>query len=913
MRKRTLLDFDWKFYRGDIPFPEPDTHGETYASTKAGQVLGAASPVYDDSGWEPVRLPHDWVIEQPFDPAATVSNGYLRRGAAWYRRAFLLDAATPGRHFSIEFDGAFRDAKIWLNGHYLGHHASGYTGFDFSISDLLQFGGVPNILAVRVDSRGYEGWWYEGGGIYRHVWLIETDSLHVAKWGVCVRPERIAETNWQIEIQTEIENEALVSQDLEITHQIMGPDRRQVGETPTRHHELAARTTLVDQQKTIVHEPVLWSLEEPALHVLRTVLRRGETIVDEVDTSFGFRECRFSPDEGFFLNGKPVKIHGSCNHQNHAGVGTAIPDSLQRWRLRRLKEAGCNAYRASHYPPTPELLDICDQEGILVVDENRHLSRSPEAMADLESLVRRDRNHPSVFLWSLCNEEFLDTSEVGYRIAASLAARVKQLDPSRPVTAALILSSFGSGIDRAVDVISINYRIEMWEALHQGHPDKAILVTESTAAPATRGIYQDDKAAGFCSAYDDLYQPGAHRTSVRETCLAIQQRPYIAGNFVWVGFNYRGETGPYGWPATGGQQGFLDLCGFPKDAFYLYQAFWTQAPMVHLLPHWNWAGREGEPVRVVSYSNAESVELFLNGKSLGEKAVPKDHLVEWSVPYQPGLLLACARRGAETVAETEVATSGEPAAIRLSSDAAMLRADQEDVAVVKVEIVDSDGRFVPTADVLVQFAVKGPGRIIGTGNGNPASHEADKASRRTTFNGLAQVLIQTTTAAGEIVLTATAGRLSAAEIKIKTQPAPVRSLAAPSSLFVVKNWRHSAFLDEAPEPSDPAYNPSGWDAVAVLSGFPNFLRQKQWMGYHAKITLPAAGRWRLAFSRVHGEGAVYVNRKPLRPIADRTETFSVDLPDLPPGQEIPLDVRLQNISGGAGLLGVVWVYQNISS
>ena len=910
MRQRTLLDFDWRFHRGDIPFPEPRAHDETYATTKAGQAPGAAASTYDDSQWERVRLPHDWVVEQPFDPAATVSNGYLPRGMAWYRRAFTLDAAARGRHFSIEFDGAFREAKVWLNGHYLGHHASGYTGFDFSISDMLHFGGVPNILAVRVDSRGYEGWWYEGGGLYRHVWLVETAPLHVAKWGVCVRPYHLADGQWRLEIQTELENESLHPEGCEVMHQVIAADGKIVAETSPVHHELEGRTKAVDHQEAVLDHPKLWSLEEPSLHLLRTTLRRGDAVLDEVETRFGVRECRFSPDEGFFLNGRPVKIHGSCNHQNHAGVGTAIPDSLQRWRVRRLKEAGCNAYRASHYPPTPELLDICDQEGILVLDENRYLSTSPESMADLESMVRRDRNHPSVFLWSLCNEEFLDTSEVGYRIAARQAARVKQLDPTRPVTAALILSSFGAGIDQASDVVAMNYRIEMWEALHREHPDKAIVITETTGAHATRGIYEPDPPAAYCSAYDDLYGPGEHRTTVRETCLAVEQRPYISGSFVWVGFNYRGEKSPYGWPAIGAQHGFLDLCGFPKDAFYLYQAFWTTTPMVHLLPHWNWPGREGRPVRVCAYSNGGKVELFLNGKSLGEQAVPADHMIEWSVPFEPGTLRAEALRGKKIVAQTEVHTSGEPAGLRLRSEPATLWADFEDTAVVTVEVIDEEGRFVPTADTLTKFSLAGPGLVIGTGNGNPTSHEPDKASQRTAFNGLAQVLVQSTGTAGEIVLTASAEGLSRAEIKITAQAAPRRPfLPAPKSLALVRNWRRSPYLEKAPEPSDPAYDPSSWEAMVHLTGFPNFLREKQWVGYHAKISLPKAGPWMLAFSRVHGAGTVFLDGRPLGQIAQRAETFLAALPDLPPGTEIPLDVRLQNISGGAGLLGGVWLYE----
>ena len=594
MRDRKLLDFGWKFFRGDIPFPQPKGtrgHIDTYGSTKAGQVLGAAAPAFDDSQWQQVDLPHDWMIDQTVDPDATVSSAYLHRGAAWYRRAFLLDPADAGRHLSIEFDGVFRDAKVWLNGHYLGTHPSGYTSFDFSISDIAYYGDVPNTLVVRTDSRGYEGWWYEGGGIYRHVWLVQTTPLHVAKWGVCVRPARVSAGQWRVEIETELENSGLTAAGCEVLSEIIAPDGKKVAETTRPALQLAHKTKEVARQETVVENPLLWSLEKTSLYTLRTTLRNGTAILDQVDTTFGFREVRFTPDEGFFLNGQPVLLQGTCNHQDHAGVGIGIPDSLQAWRLRQLKAAGCNAYRCAHHPPTPELLDICDREGILVLDENRYLSSSPEAMADLESMVRRDRNHPSVIFWSVCNEEYLQGSRIGGQIAASQIALVRRLDPTRPITGALLSTGFGPGVEDHSDVIGVNYAIEKWSILHKAHPSKAVVVTETTAAVSTRGIYEVNELAGFCTSYDEQFCPGG--TTIRETWLAVQNLPFVAGGFVWVGFDYRGEPGPYPWPAIGAQLGFLDFCGFPKDSFYLYQAFWTQAPMVHLLPHWNWAGREG--------------------------------------------------------------------------------------------------------------------------------------------------------------------------------------------------------------------------------------------------------------------------------------------------------------------------------
>jgi len=935
MREKLLFDFGWKFFRGDIPFPEPKGargHIETYGSCKAGQALGAAAPSFDDSQWRQVDLPHDWVIDQPFDPEATVSNGYLPRGVAWYRRAFQLAPADADRHLAIEFDGVFRDARVWLNGHELGRHSSGYTSFGFSISDIAYYGDIPNVLVVRTDSRAYEGWWYEGGGIYRHVWLVKSAPLHVAKWGVCVRPSRVSSSQWRVEIETELANDGLTAAGCEICSEIIAADGSKLAEAPRQSLQLAAQTRALGRREIPVDRPLLWSLENPALYLVRTTLLDGKIILDQIDTPFGFREIRFSPEEGLFLNDRHVAIQGTCNHQDHAGVGVGIPDSLQAWRLRKLKEAGCNAYRCSHHPPTPDRLDICDREGILVLDENRHLRSSAEGMADLESMVRRDRNHPSVILWSICNEEYLQGSRIGGRISATQVARVRQLDPTRPITGALLSTAFGPGVEDQVDVMGINYSVPKWQVLHEAHPNKAIVATETTAAVSTRGLYQTNELAGFCEAYDTMFCPGG--TTIRETWLEILKRPYVAGGFVWTGFDYRGEPGPYGWPAIGVQLGFLDTCGFPKDAFYLYQAFWTRAPMVHLLPHWNWSGREGEKIRVVAYSNCEKVELFFNGQSLGQKEVPADHAVEWSVPYQPGSLRAEARNQGEIVARTERVTADAPAGLRLRSDPAVLRADAEDVAVVTVEVVDAQQQFVPTADVLVKFDLRGPARIIGVGNGNPASHECDTAKQRLTFNGLCQVLVQATDTAGDIVLTATADGLQVGELKITSQKALRRPFVPVLDyLQLVDNWRKSPAVDVAPglgtgvvtstenkkpvvtgsapslvvDPESESYDPSNWEPVTVHAAFPNFPGPNQVIGYHAEISVPAGRKAKLAFTRVWGTGAVYLNGKPAHKIKAGTESFALDLPARWAGQKVKVDVVLQYIYCGAGINGWVWI------
>jgi len=910
MREKLLFDFGWKFFAGEIPHPEVKTHVDTYRSLRAGMVFGAAAPSFDDSQWASIDLPHDWMIEQPYDPSLSINCSYLKRGEGWYRRTFLLDSADARRHISIEFDGAFRNAKVWLNGHYLGHHPSGYTSFDFPISDVAHFGGLPNVLVVHVDAREYEGWWYEGAGLYRHAWLVKTAPLHVAKWGVFVQPRRVSGEQWRVGIETELQNENFTADSVEIVSEIVASDGKTVAAARS-NQRVEARSKALNQQETVVEKPQLWSLEKPVLYVLRTLLLKDGKVIDQVETSFGFRELLFTPDQGFFLNGKHVLIQGTCNHQDHAGVGNAVPDMLITWRLRQLKKAGCNAYRCSHNPPTPELLDGCDREGILVMDENRYLSSSPGALEELESMVRRDRNHPSIILWSVCNEEVIQGTEIGGRISATQVARVKQLDPTRPVTGALLNTAFGPGLEDNSDVIAVNYNVSNWGLLHEKHPQKGLVITETTAAVTTRGIYEENAAAGWCDAYDRMFCPPQGGT-VREYCLAILKQPFVAGGFVWSGFDYRGEPGPYDWPSVGVHLGFLDACGFPKDSFYLYQTFWLPKPMVHLLPHWNWAGREGESIRVVAYSNCEKVELFLNGKSLGEQTVPEDHAVEWSVPYMPGTLRAEARQGGTVAATTERITTGAPAGIRLKAEPGTLRANAEDVAVVAVEIVDVQGRLVPTADVLVKFTLRGPARIIGVGNGNPNSHESDKAKQRTTFNGLGQVLVQMDDKAGEIVLTASAEGLAPVDLKIVSEPAKRRPFV-PALAYVqlLTGWRRSPVFedDKVPDPESAGYNPKTWASVEPHFAFANFLSNKQWLIYHAEISLPAGKKCKLGISRVFGKGAIYLDGKPAYKLnAGDPQYVSLDLPESPTVKNLRIDVKLQAVYGGGGLNGWTWIY-----
>ncbi len=909
MRQRLLFDFDWKFHPGDIPLPELKTHLETYSVVKAGHIQGPAAPTYDDSLWQDIRLPHDWMISQPFDPAASVANGYLPRGMAWYRRSFFLDESDRLRKISIEFDGVFRHSSVWLNGHYLGHHESGYTGFGFPISDVANYGDIPNVLAVRVDASEPEGWWYEGGGIYRHAWLVKTAPVHVAKWGVFAKPIKQPDGCWKIDIETTIENESQAAIRVEIRHALKTPEGADTTASHSDRVDVPAKTMIRHTAELLVSNPQLWSLETPQLYSLHTSLSQNEKTIDEVETSTGLREITCSPDKGLILNGKTVKLQGTCNHQDHAGVGTALPDTLQAWRLRRLKEAGCNAYRCSHHPPTPELLDLCDREGILVIDENRYLSSNPGSLEDLESMVRRDRNHPSIFLWSICNEEYLQGTSAGGRIAETLVARIHQFDPTRPTACALLSTNFRNGVTDAVDVIGINYSVPSWDLLHARHPEKMIVATECTAAVSTRGIYEENTEAAYCDAYDRLFCPGG--TTIRETWREILKRPYFAGGFVWSGFDYRGEPGPYGWPAIGVQLGFLDTCGFAKDGFYLYQAFWTTEPMVHLLPHWNWSGREGKPIRVVAYSNAEAIELFLNNRSLGRQSVPPDHSVEWQVPYEPGELRAAALQGDSVVASQSIVTAEAPATLRLTSHVETLQADSEDVAIVTVEVVDNQNRFVPTANPLVRFEIEGPGEIRGIGNGNPTSHESDLAHERKTFNGLCQVIVQSTGKPGTIRLKASSEGLREAVLAIPARPSnPRPSVPSPRFLQCVAGWQKSSYFDSQPDPQDKTtYAAATWIDILPHWAFPNFFDKDQWVAYHANLHVPAgAQNWILAFDRILGSGVVCLNGRPVKKFDADIESLSIELEESQTNQSLSIDLLLFRTHGGAGLYGPVWLW-----
>jgi beta-galactosidase len=722
------MDADWRFAFGDPADPSKDfDYAVGYFSyfAKAGYADGPAGAKFDDSAWRRLDLPHDWAVEAPFAPTASSSHGYKAvgrgfpwRSIGWYRKTFSIPASDLGRRISVEFDGVFRDCVVWVNGFYLGRHASGYTGFRYDMTDYLNYGG-DNVVTVRADASMEEGWFYEGAGIYRHVWLTKTAPLHVAQWGTFVTTE-LKEKAAEVRAVTSVANEGAADSTFDLEQTITDPEGRIVATGAVAGAAVAAGATADLTCVLAVPDPRLWSPDSPALHRLVTVVRAGGAVVDRYETVFGIRSAAFDPDRGFLLNGRRVELLGTNNHQDYAGVGVAVPDALHEDRIARLKEMGCNAVRCSHNPPSPEFLEACDRLGLLVIDENRMMGTSPEALGQLESMITRDRNHPSVVLWSIGNEEWAIEGNIkGARVAAAVQAFARRLDPSRRVTAAI--SGGWGGISSVIDVAGYNYiKQSNSDKQHADYPSQPGVGTEESTTRQTRGIYFDDPARGYIAPARNAPSGGNMELGWKY----YADRPYLAGLFYWTGFDYRGEPEPYGWPQVTNHSGILDLCGNPKDGYYYLKAWWTGRPIVHIFPHWNWTGREGEVMDVWCYSNCERLELFLNGRSQGARDMPRNGHIEWHVPYEPGVLEARGTRGATVTATDRVETTGKPVRLRISPNRSAIRADGRDVAVFTVSAQDDQGRTVPTAGNLVRFTVAG-GSAIGVGNGDPSSHEPD--------------------------------------------------------------------------------------------------------------------------------------------------------------------------------------------
>lgn len=754
----------------------------------------------NDAAWRTLDLPHDWSIEGKFskDNPAGVSGGALPGGVGWYRKTFTLPATDKGKDIFIDFDGVYRNSEVWINGHYLGFRPNGFISFRYDLTPYVKLGNDKNVIVVKVDnSKQPNSRWYSGSGIYRNVWLVTTNKTHIDHWGTFVTTPVINDNAATVTIQTKVAGvEANSPVTLKtIVYNAAGKAVASGAQTLKGDDSTGAQTLQVAQ-------PHLWSTDDPYLYKVVSQIQKGGKTIDEYTTPLGIRYFTFDPYKGFFLNGKSLKINGVCNHHDLGALGAAINTRAIERQLEILKAMGVNAIRTSHNPPAPELLELADKMGVIIMDEafdmwkrqktkyDYHLYWDEWHRKDLEDQVLRDRNHPSVMIWSIGNEipeQWSPKDSAGAKIARELAAIVHSLDTTRPITAACNKPNTDNSIieSGALDLIGYNYHQQIYPTFHDSFPGQKFIATETVSALETRGHYDmpSDSIRRWprrwdipqnngnpdltVSAYDNVSTPWG--STHEETWKVIKKYDFLSGQFIWTGFDYLGEPTPYTWPARSSYFGIVDLAGFPKDIYYMYQSEWTDKPVLHILPHWNWT--PGQTIDVWAYyNNADEVELFLNGKSLGVKRKQGDDLhVMWRTTFTPGTIKAVSRKNGKVVLTKEIHTAGKPTKLKLVADRKVIKADGTDLSFVTVRILDAHGNFVPYADNMIHFKTTGTGFVNATDNGNETSLEPFKSNQHSAYNGLALAIIQSNGKSGPITVTATADGLQTNTITIQAK------------------------------------------------------------------------------------------------------------------------------------------------
>ena len=778
---RTIGNFGkgWKFILADIP-----------DGNKAD---------FDDSNWRSLDVPHDWSIEGVFsgEHPATPGGGALPGGIGWYRKTFVLPESAKGKLVFIDFDGIYQNSRVWINGNYLGERPYGYISFRYELTPYLNFGEEENVIAVRVDnSLQPNSRWYSGSGIYRNVWLVITDKIHIDHWGTFVTTPDINEEYATISIKLKIRNSS--DQDVPVTVKTVIYDNAGKEAAKVSSPASLPEDSVIELAQSLsVDDPVLWSTDNPYLYKAVSQIKYKNKITDEYETVIGIRFFDFDPVHGFLLNGEKVKIKGVCNHHDLGCLGSAVSRRAIERQLEIMRNMGCNSIRTSHNPPAPELLDLCDKMGFLVMDEafdmwkirktrfDYHLHWDEWGIRDLKDFILRDRNHPSVIMWSIGNEIMEQWDSTGVEMARELTAIVKNMDTTRPVTSGCNDPGPYNNIIKsgALDIIGYNYKHLSFEDFQEDYPGQLFIASETTSALATRGHYDmpsdsiriwpvrwDIPFTGgnpdnTCSAYDNCHVPWG--SMHEEVWKIIKRHDYLTGMYVWTGFDYLGEPTPYGWPSRSSYFGIVDLAGFPKDAYYLYQSEWSDKEVLHIFPHWNW--NEGDTIDVWAYTNLDEVELFLNNKSLGVKYNTDSifHMV-WKVPYAKGVLRAEGKKGMSVI-KREIKTAGEPEAIQLVPDRVIINAGGDDLCFIKVNVIDSEGVIVPYADNLINFKLRGPGTLAGVDNGNQTSHEPFKADYRKAFNGMCLAVIRSGEDKGLINVTAASEGLKSSEVEIEAK------------------------------------------------------------------------------------------------------------------------------------------------
>lgn len=757
MRETILLNEGWK-YHADEPtlYPELKNIGRYIEAKTECRLSGPASRMFSEgTAWQEVQIPHDYIISQAPTQDSNWENGHFHYHNAWYRRHFTLDASEEGRRIALYFEGVATHAQVYVNGCLAGRNFCGYTPFELDITSFVLF-GEDNVLSVFVDSSSsFEGWWYQGGGIYRDVWLVKGDQAHIARDGVFIHPEHLGDEVWKIPIDVEVRNDDVTDRSLRIVCRGLCPDGAAHFQTEASLDIPAFTTQIVHLTATVDH-PKRWDIDSPVLYSMETKIFDGDREVDGQKDRYGFRTFRFDAS-GFFLNGRRVTIKGVCGHQDYGLTGKVMPQRVAQYRAQLYREMGVNAVRCSHYPHSRFLMDAYDEYGLVVMAETRWFSDEPEALRQLETLIKRERNRPSVILWSAGNEEPTHAESRGVRIARRLFARIRQLDPTRPVTTVVCHDSVNAPVHKYCDVISVNYHLHLYDELHARYPDKPFVAGELCATATTRGWYADSMLArGAYSAYD--HDSNENFLSRETSWKHLMARDWVAGGFQWDAVEHRGEGR---WPRLCSVSGAIDLYLQKKDAFYQNQSHWSEKPMIHLLPHWNHPGAEGRKIPVWAYTNCEEAELFLNGESLGRlKLNPYDHAA-WETPYMPGTLTVIGyRNGAEVCRDVQI-TSGQPVALRLTVETAGRYADGRDVALLSCFCVDEDGRFVPDAEPLVHFDVNSLGELLGTGSDNCDPTPVTSPDRKMRA-GRCAVCVRVGREAGMLTITARAAGLISA-------------------------------------------------------------------------------------------------------------------------------------------------------
>ena len=733
------LNRGWKFIEKDFSvLPKGRNHDDIYGFAKGGAMKGPADTSFDDSDWEVVELPHDWVTKKDFTHLGSPNQGYKERGIGWYRLRFGLEEEDKQKQILLEFEGMSADAQIYVNGMILKRSYSGYNSFCVDMTDVANFGVVPNTLAIRLDASAWEGWWYEGAGIYRNVWLIKKAPVHIGYQGVFLKPENQTKKDWDLVIETELENSFEHAKEVEVRHTIYTKDGVEVG-------SCFEKAKVADYEKKIVHSkifvenPELWDIENPYLYEVVSEVSYDGCVQDYQKHHTGFRTIALEPDTGFWLNGKNIKLKGFCNHQDHAGVGVAVSYNLQQFRIKKLKELGANAYRLAHNPD-PAILEICDQEGILVMEENRTFNSAKDTLEEVKGIVKNARNHPCVVLYSVFNEEPLQGTRKGHRMAGNLRAAVREMDVTRPV-----LGAFNGGYMEEegaatiLDAVGINYNPGRYDDFHKKYPNIPLIGSETASAFMVRGEYETKLEENIIDDYDS--QCALWGTKVRDTWRYVNERPYVAGSFVWTGFDYRGEPTPFEWPSVSTFFGTYDSCGFEKDACYLYKAFWGKEPMIHLVSPWVNQEMIGKKIKVMVTTNCEEVKVYANEKVVFTGKPDRYDQIAFEVTVEEGILKAEGLQNGVVVATDIQQTANKKQKIVIEPVASTLQSGGHDIAILNVKVVDKNGIVVPNADDQLHIEVVN-GTVVGTGNGNPNSHEPDVAPYRKVFHGLAQFLVK---------------------------------------------------------------------------------------------------------------------------------------------------------------------------